>query len=276
MSHNYLDAAPMHVCILHGMVATSAEWLQAFTDLDGSPYVTNENVARALRAAGLFAKPSRGQGHRKTLLSATHLANFILAQAAPKASDAAEVVTNLRAMMTVGPVDSVLGDATLGEALDLMIAGFPGGSAFSSDAMPFQMPNEIHLSSQPYRADFIWLGPDGAPVRARTYLPRGSTGGYLRAVVRKTFIHHSVLELAGQMLAGTAEKAMSAAPGRAALDADRSRDERPKTHPGDRSDSLDSSDSIRGCVSLQPRKDRRVDYENEDCGAADRPSGPPA
>jgi hypothetical protein len=78
------------------------------------------------------------------------------------------------------------------------------------------------------------------------------------------------------MLAGTAKKAMSAAPGRAALNADQLHDERPKTHPEDRSDSLDSSDPIRGCVSLQPRKDWRFHYGSEDCCATERPSGPSA
>lgn len=139
-------------------MATSSEWLDEFSELTGVHPVTALNIARALRGADLYSRPSRGAGHRKTQVTADDLVNFILAQAATQASDAAEVVTQLRNMrfnntLTDRPV--IQGD-TLGDTLAQFISG----------AANVIGPDVIMLSTQPFSAMLIWSGPgEGAAKR---------------------------------------------------------------------------------------------------------------
>src|SRR4051794_18493717 len=106
------------------MALLSTDWVKAFSEQTGTPFVTNTNIVRKLQDAGLYSRPARGGAHRRTALTATDLTNFIFAQATDRATDAPEVVARLR-RMEVSPEKGPprLGDGTFGEAFDRMITG---------------------------------------------------------------------------------------------------------------------------------------------------------
>jgi hypothetical protein len=214
------------------MAPTSSQWLLKFTELTGTSHVRNIDIARALRAKGLYAKPSRGRGHVKTRTKASDLVNFILAQAADEPSHAAEVVTNLRQMKFGGFEAPYFGDGDCGNIFDLMIEGLGGGPRHSPLADPRNLPNEIILSTRPYQATLIWRS-DKAPggfLRANTYTQAWPE--YNRLVVRKTFIDPKLFEFARQLLNDETEAKNAVLPG-TALQVDQ-----PKAHATDRSNSL--------------------------------------
>jgi hypothetical protein len=136
--------------MLRSMPLTSSQWIIDFATLTRTRLRRNVNLASVLGAAGLYAKPSKGRGHVKTRITAAHLTNFLLAQATDQASDAAEVVTNLRQMKYRGFEVPYFGDGNCGEIFDRMLEGLPGGPHNSPLAEPRYLPDVIHLSTRPY------------------------------------------------------------------------------------------------------------------------------
>lgn len=187
------------------MAATSSEWLTEFSKLTGMSPVTVLNFGRALRAAGLYAKPSRGGGHRHTRVTAAHLTNFILAQAAPQASDAVEAVTQLRSMRFAYSSSGErphLGEGDFGSVIDGLIEGRANSDASPEEAAVRFVPHHINLSVQPVFAELIWLAPNGSILRRETYVASDSGPNHWSsfAIVKRTFIHPSLIELAARML----------------------------------------------------------------------------
>jgi hypothetical protein len=194
------------------MTGTSHDWILAFTALTETSHVTNLNVARALRAAGMYAKPARGNGHLKTRVNAYEVGNFILAQAASQASDAAEVVTRLRELVPLGVRSPTFGKGTFGDVVDRMIGGVSADSEFAGK----QLPHEIHLTTNPYRAVLIWHREGSLPYIETYAAPQAKArnlGSF--SLVKMTYIHSSLIELAWRMLAeptaGTKNAALAGA-----------------------------------------------------------------
>jgi hypothetical protein len=204
-------------------MTTSAEWIRAFSEVTLSPYITALNIARALRDAGLFVKPSRGQGHKKTSVTASDLANYLMAQASLHTKDVAEVVTRLRRMPFLGS-NPFFGDGNFGSAFDQMIEGQHPPSADISFFL-----RTISLSTQPYRGDLVWVNQDGSLVRTETYAetePEGKASQY--SIIKKTYIDSHMIMFAAQMLKKSSD-AKAAVPGRTAARVEQPTDEHPKT-----------------------------------------------
>lgn len=181
-------------------MATSAEWLIAFSELTGISQVTALNFARALRSGGLYTKPSRGGGHKNTPATAKHLTNYILAQAAPQASDAVDVATSLRRMQflssTAKPNSPRLGRGDFGTVIDALIEAVAHGKAKL-------LPHQIRISLIPFRAEISWLEPDGRLEHRDTYAADFHSEAHpwaSSALVKITLINTSLLELAASML----------------------------------------------------------------------------
>lgn len=232
------------VCVLFGMAETSKHFLNSFTDLTLTSAIWNHNLGRMLRDAGLFTKPSRGSGHKKTSIAAPHISNFYLAQAAAQIVDAPEVVRQLRSLVKAGPTPPMLGPGNLGDALDRMIGGVPADLELVPIIAAAVMPHEIRVMTNPYRVDMIWYGHNKPP-RAESYtLPQGSplTSTPLQRV---TVIHPDLIELGQRMLAERVDETQNAAPARTALQVDQ-----PKAYAAGKSDRPKSEDTGVACVAL--------------------------
>jgi hypothetical protein len=239
------------------MTPTASNWLKGYSALTRSPYDRNSYLARALRAAGLFARPSKGRGNVKTLVTAADLVNFILAQAADELGRAAEVVTNLRRMKFRGSSEGpYFGDGDCGVIFERMLEGLPGGSQHSPLVAPRYLPHEIILSTQPFQATMIWRS-DTAPggiLRVNTYSQDWPEHSQL--VVRKTFIGSRLIEFARQFLNETATETESTSPAREALSGDQS--EARATEGADRLNSSDSTPRARAHATPT----RKRSYQN--------------
>ena len=188
------------------MASTSSEWLAAFSDRAEISRVTALNYARALRAENLNPTPSRGGGHRKTLMTATHFSNFILAQAGLQASDAAEAVRHLRSAKfaySFPDEPPYFGTGEFGIVFDRMIEGRT--IFLLDDSNSKYLPNEIHLSVQPIFAQMIWYKSDGSLLRQEDYIKNISEHSKpkswrSRQLVKRTYVNPELIELAASML----------------------------------------------------------------------------
>ncbi len=205
IAHNYLEPERARAYVLI-MASTSSEWLAAFSDHTGISPVTVVNYARALRAENLNPTPSRGGGHRKTLMTATHFSNFILAQAGLQASDAAEAVQHLRsAKFAHSSLDEqpYFGAEKFGIVFDKMIEG--RATPTVDDSKSKYLPDEIHLSVQPVYAEMIWYKSQKFPERKETYVKNISSDSspkswMSRFLVKRTYVNPELIELAASML----------------------------------------------------------------------------
>jgi hypothetical protein len=153
-----------------------------------------------LGAAGLYVKPSKGRGARKTRVTATDLTNFLLGQSSDQTSDAAEVVTALRQMKFRGIEAPYFGDGDFGDIFDLMLEGLPGGAAHSPSAEPRYLPHEIQISTRPYEATLIWRSAEapGSFLRMNRYAPDWPEHSHY--IFRRTFISSKLIEFAREFL----------------------------------------------------------------------------
>ena len=214
--HTFCLTGSRRVCIVGGVEEKTAHaFVLDFSNLTEMSEITELNLARSLRAQGLFTRASQGRGHKKTQPTAHELGNFILAQSAGQASEAAEAINGLRQMIFRGIEPPVFGPGTFGEVFDRMVSGR------SHSGQAVSLPNEIRISTNPYKAVLIWLKtPTGEFDRANTYssdrTERPAGANYL---LKQTFIHPKLIELAWQFLG-----IENAAPARAAPSFDQSVD----------------------------------------------------
>ena len=231
-------------------IRTAHGFVLEFANLTQMTLVTLLNLARALRARGLFTKAPAGRGYDKIVPTPHELANFILAQAAEQASEAAETIGQLRPMKFRGVEPPVFGIGTFGDIFDRMVGGGSGQASKTSEVVSIPLPNEIRLSANPYRAVLIWR-PNGEKPWANTYTPDMTERPFgSNMLFKETFIHPKVIELAWQTLAGeTTSETRNATLAGAALQVDQPT----TTHATERSDSH-KSEPTRARVSFQSEK----------------------
>jgi hypothetical protein len=179
-------------------MVTSSEWIAEFCALTGIEPVAAVNYARSLRLGGLYAKPSRGGGHRKTSVAVHQMSNFIFAQAATQASGAVDAVRQIRAaMFAANPIGErpYLGEGDFGDVFDRLMSG-----SYSDAKDSLQIPNHIVFCLNPASVELVWCAPNGSVARRQVYISPDFFIISPRQIIKKTEILASVMTLAHCML----------------------------------------------------------------------------
>jgi hypothetical protein len=165
----------------------------------GMPRKTLTDYSQELKVHEMWPRPPRGRPAVKTRTEAFHLANLLLALAAPNSvigPDAAIDVRMLRFVPANYGDQPYFSGTEFGDVFEALIAfrarTIARGDEVSGDPER-TMPHQVNVSYKPSTAELLWFRQDGSLLRREVY---GCRADGLNTVSRRLSIGHHVLELA--------------------------------------------------------------------------------